>query len=111
MHASFSLLLWTAAKVYKEGAYVDALSVAAIAHTIAKACSDGLLKSCTCNDEDETLPTDTNLVSFEQGCSDNIDYGLEVAESFMNHRFTGIGRNLKQELVQHNYRVAKEVCV
>lgn len=96
--------------VYREGAYVDALSVAAITHTIAKACGAGLLKSCSCDDDAVDFP-ESNEVEYEQGCSDNVDYGLHVAERFLNKRFTSIGRDLKHELAQHNFRAAKEVGV
>ncbi len=98
------------ARVYREGAYVDALSVAAITHTIAKACGAGLLKSCSCDDDAVDLP-ESNEVEYELGCSDNVDYGLHVAQTFLNKRFTSSGRDLKHELAQHNYRAAKEVGV
>ena len=96
--------------MYREGAYVDALSIAAIAHTVAKACGDGLLKSCSCDEDAVDFPS-SNEVEYTQGCSDNVDYGLLVAERFLNKRFTSVGRDLKHELAQHNFRAAKEVCV
>ena len=107
------LLFTHAADVFQESAYVDALSIAAIAHTVAKACSEDLLKSCSCDEDAIDLPSadETNSVQYEEGCSDNADYGLHIAERFLNKRFTSVGRDLKHELAQHNYRAAKEVCV
>lgn len=93
--------------MYKEGAYIDAISIAAIAHTVAKACKQGLLRSCAC-DESSSASDENGSVEY---CSDNTDYGLEVAEKFLNKRHTSVGRDLKHELAQHNYRAAKEVCV
>lgn len=54
---------------------------------------------------------DSNEVEYQQGCSDNVDYGLHVAERFLNKRFTNIGRDLKHELAQHNFHAAKEVGI
>ena len=74
----FPLFLF-AARIYREGAYVDALLFAAIAHTIARACSSNLLHSCSCAEG----PTESGSEE-SQPCSDNVDFGLRVAELFLN---------------------------
>ena len=54
---------------------------------------------------------ENSSVQYETSCSDNTEYGLEVAERFLNKRHTSVGRDLRHELTQHNYRAAKQVCV
>uniref|UniRef100_A0AC34G9A5 Protein Wnt n=1 Tax=Panagrolaimus sp. ES5 TaxID=591445 RepID=A0AC34G9A5_9BILA len=88
----------------KEQAFVYALSAAAIAHQIAKACSKGELDYCKCgvtqsenlifSNHDETvtneLPTHPPSLASEmdenayrwQGCSDNIDYGISASREW-----------------------------
>lgn len=92
---------------------MDAISLAAIAHTVAKACKEGHLRSCSCDNDAVNLPEtdENNSIQYQASCSDNAEYGLQVAERFLNKRHTTVGRDLKHELTQHNYRAAKEVCV
>ena len=88
------------------------LSIAVIAHSVAKACSQKLLKSCSCDGDLVDLPTPgAENIEYEQGCSDNVDYGLHVAEHFLNKRYTVSGKNLKHKLIHHNFRAAKSVSV
>ena len=101
----FPLFFLFAVRTYREGAYVDALSFAAIAHTIARACSSNLLHSCSCAEG----PTESGSEE-SQPCTDNVNFGLRVAELFLNKRFTSSGRTLKHELIEHNFRAANMVC-
>ena len=94
----------------QESAYIHALSVSVIAHTVAKACTQGFLPSCSCDDIPVTVPSDDDSSSVTyMGCSVSIEYGLEVAEAFLSKRYATTGRVLKLELVQHNIRAAKMV--
>lgn len=95
---------------YKEGAFVDALSFTVIAYTVSKACSQGLLEHCDCHtDEDliEELEEQFPDVVFSNGCSDNIEYGIEVAKIFLNERYLSGGHSLRHELIQHNFDAAE----
>lgn len=71
-----------------------ALSLAVIAHTVAKGCEQGVVNS-PCGDPGTT--------------SCHVEYGLLVAETFLNLRSTGSGSGLKQQLAQHNFDAAKNV--
>ncbi|KAL7846311.1 hypothetical protein SRHO_G00212910 [Serrasalmus rhombeus] len=63
----------------RESAFVYALSAAAISHTIARACTTGDLKLCTCG----PIPGDTPEPGYRWGgCADNLHYGLLVGSKF-----------------------------
>lgn len=82
--------------MYKESAYVYALSLAVITHTIAKGCATDLFY-CSCSGKDED-------------CSaDYVAYGLNIAKTFLHKRYTSQGGGLKQQLVEHNYKATETV--
>ena len=89
----------------KEASYVWALSLATIAHTVAKACKDygASLESCSCTEPNQ--PTEGSQIEFV--CSDNFEFGLNFAEDFLTKGFHGIGR--KQELDLHNIKAGRLV--
>ena len=79
---------------------------------MSKACSQGLLEHCDCHtDEDliEELEEQFPDVVFSNGCSDNIEYGIEVAKIFLNERYLSGGHSLRHELIQHNFDAAEAV--
>lgn len=84
------------------------LSLAVIAHTIAKACTEGLLQSCSCDDVEVPLPTEQGT-TFTSGCSDNTDFGLQFGEAFLMKRYRELG--FKERLDHHNIRAGNLVCV
>lgn len=84
--------------MFRESAYVYSISLAAIAHTVAKACSSGVIPDCGCEDG-------------ESGCLENVKNALSVAESFLNKRYVGFGRTLNLELIHYNLVAAKQVSV
>ena len=83
--------------MFRESAYVYSISLAAIAHTVAKACSAGVISQCGCEPG-------------EPGCLDSVNYALHVAETFINKRFgRRQGKTLNIELIHHNLAAAKQV--
>lgn len=82
--------------VYQESAYVYSLSLAVIAHTVAKGCVEPIGLTCSCPEK-------------EGGCPDPVSYGLHIAQTFLNKRYTSRGGGLKQKLVLHNFRAAEIV--
>lgn len=90
-------------EVFKESAYVYALSLAVITHTITKACAQGLLESCPCDEGPTSYDGDIK----QKHCSD--EYALQIAESFLRLRDTKKGKDLKDELFDHNIEAAKHV--
>ena len=82
-----------------------ALSMAVIAHTVTQACALGELESCTCDEGPTTVEEDVTL----KHCSD--EYGIQVAEKFLRLRDSKKGKDLKDELFDHNIKATKNVSV
>lgn len=63
----------------RESAFVYSLSAAAISHTIARACTSGDLRLCTCG----PIPGDALEPGHRWGgCADNLHYGLMLGSKF-----------------------------
>ena len=93
--------------VTKEAAYVHALSLAAIAHSVAKVCALGDATSCSCEGELLDLPQRGSNTVYEMGCSDNVPFGVEFAKQFLQRRYLGIG--FKENIEIHNMNVGANV--
>ena len=89
--------LHSADDAYPESAYVYALSLAVITHTVAKACIEELIHNCTCSSNSDN------------GCADNITHGLMVAQTFLNKHYSSHGGGLKLQVIQHNLQVSQKV--
>ncbi|KAL5282446.1 WNT1 family protein [Megaselia abdita] len=93
----------------RETAFLYAITSAAITHTIARACSEGTIDTCTCDYSHQTRSPKTNLQSVSVsgvrdwewgGCSDNIGFGFKFSRDFVD---TGErGRNLREKMNLHN---------
>uniref|UniRef100_A0A182NBQ3 Protein Wnt n=1 Tax=Anopheles dirus TaxID=7168 RepID=A0A182NBQ3_9DIPT len=68
-------------KVYRETAFVHALTAAAITHAVARACAEGKMTKCQC--ASERKPEATRLAWRWGGCSDNLKHGKRVARNFL----------------------------
>ncbi|XP_049301426.1 protein Wnt-4 [Anopheles funestus] len=68
-------------KVYRETAFVHALTAAAITHAVARACAEGKMTKCQC--ASERKPEATSLAWRWGGCSDNLKHGKRVARNFL----------------------------
>ncbi|XP_052864545.1 protein Wnt-4 [Anopheles cruzii] len=68
-------------KVYRETAFVHALTAAAITHAVARACAEGRMTKCQC--ASERKPEATRLAWRWGGCSDNVKHGKRVARNFL----------------------------
>ncbi|XP_049318554.1 protein Wnt-4 [Bactrocera dorsalis] len=70
-------------KLYKETAFVHALTAAALTHTIARSCAEGRMTKCICG------PRKQNKIGQDfqwGGCNDNLKHGKRVTRSFLNLR-------------------------
>ena len=92
----------------KEAAYVHALSLAAIAHAVAKMCAIGDITSCSCNTDPLELPTGDGEKAYATGCSDNVAFGVNFATQFLHRRHLGVGPS--QNIERHNMRIGAQVC-
>jgi hypothetical protein len=102
----------------KEAAYVHALSLAAIAHSVAKVCAVGDVTSCSCDTERLELPATDSESRYAMGCSDNVGFGLNFAAQFLRLRHSittadslqeGATNAQWREVFLHNLRTAAEV--
>lgn len=103
---SVIIVLYVSFAVTKEAAYVHALSLVAIAHSVAKLCTQGTASSCTCAEEDLTVPERESTV-YQQRCSDNIDFGIQFAKNFLFKRH--LGNTVKTHVEQHNMMIGASV--
>ncbi|GAB0088958.1 Protein Wnt [Sergentomyia squamirostris] len=80
----------------RETAFIYAITSAAVTHSIAKACSEGTIESCTCDYSHQS-----KVPVWEWGgCSDNIGFGIKFAREFVD---TGErGRNFREKMNLHN---------
>ncbi|KAH7645436.1 protein wnt-1-like [Dermatophagoides farinae] len=82
----------------RETAFVYALTSAAVAHSIARACSEGMIETCTCDYRYNRKPSG---IDWEWGgCSDNIDFGYKFARQFVDSAERG--RDLRFVMNLHN---------
>ncbi|XP_026887061.2 protein Wnt-11 [Electrophorus electricus] len=92
----------------RESAFVYALSAAAISHTIARACTTGDLKLCSCGPTPGEIPEPGYRWG---GCADNLHYGLVVGSKFSDSplkmkRKSGLHTNKLMHL--HNSEVGRQ---
>lgn len=92
----------------REAAFVYALSAATISHTIARACTSGDLRLCSCG----PIPAEIPEPGYRWGgCADNLHYGLIMGSKFsdapMKMKRTGSHANKLMHL--HNSEVGRQV--
>jgi wingless-type MMTV integration site family protein 4 len=89
----------------REASFVYALSSAALTYSITSACSEGKLAGCSC---DESKKDRTAAGYRWSGCSDNIAYGMGVAENFLDPRIRMKPHMMLLNL--HNLETGRQVC-
>lgn len=91
----------------RETAFIYAITSAAVTHSIARACSEGSIQSCSC-DYTHQSRTSSAVRDWEWGgCSDNIGYGFKFSREFVD---TGErGRNLREKMNLHNNEAGRTV--
>ncbi|XP_053959773.1 protein Wnt-4 [Anastrepha ludens] len=90
-------------KLYKETAFVHALTAAALTHTIARACAEGRMTKCICG------PRKQNRIDQDfqwGGCNDNLKHGKRVTRSFLNLRDSD--EDEVSEILRHDSEVGIE---
>lgn len=103
---SFSLL--SVPTGTREAAFVYALSAATISHTIARACTSGDLRLCSCG----PIPSEIPEPGYRWGgCADNLHFGLLMGSKFsdapMKMKRSGSHANKLMHL--HNSEVGRQV--
>ncbi|XP_064363427.1 protein Wnt-2 isoform X2 [Dromaius novaehollandiae] len=91
----------------RESAFVHAISSAGVVFAITRACSQGELKSCSC-DPKKTGPAKDNKGHFDWGgCSDNVDYGVRFARAFVDAKERK-GKDARALMNLHNNRAGRK---
>lgn len=70
-------------QVYRETAFVHALTAASLTFSIARACAEGKMTKCRCATERKS--SDKRSQQFKWGgCSDNVKHGKRVTRNFLD---------------------------
>lgn len=76
-------------------------------HSIARACSEGSIQSCSCDYTHQSRASSAVRDWEWGGCSDNIGYGFKFSREFVD---TGErGRNLREKMNLHNNEAGRAV--
>lgn len=101
----------------RETAFIYAITSAAVTHSIARACSEGSIESCTCDYSHQSRSPQTNSMGQVAGvrdwewggCSDNIGFGFKFSREFVD---TGErGRSLREKMNLHNNEAGRIVSI
>lgn len=91
----------------RETAFIYAITSAAVTHSIARACSEGSIQSCSCDYTHQSRAPSVIRDWEWGGCSDNIGYGFKFSREFVD---TGErGRNLREKMNLHNNEAGRAV--
>jgi len=91
----------------RETAFIYAITSAAVTHSIARACSEGSIQSCSCDYTHHSRASSAVQDWEWGGCSDNIGYGFKFSREFVD---TGErGRNLREKMNLHNNEAGRAV--
>lgn len=94
----------------RESAFVYAISSAGVVFAITRACSQGELKSCSCDPKKKGSAKDNRGHFDWGGCSDNIDYGVKFARAFVDAKERK-GKDARALMNLHNNRAGRKVGV
>lgn len=94
----------------RESAFVHAISSAGVVFAITRACSQGELKSCSCDPKKKGSAKDSKGHFDWGGCSDNIDYGIKFARAFVDAK-EWKGKDARALMNLHNNRAGRKVGV
>lgn len=92
----------------RESAFVYALSAATISHTIARACTSGDLRLCSCG----PIPSEIPEPGYRWGgCADNLHYGLIMGSKFSDApmKMKRAGSHANKLMHLHNSEVGRQV--
>lgn len=96
----------------KETAFIYAVLSAGVVHSVTQACSAGNLTDCSC---DMSRYGESDVEGWKWGgCSDNVNYGLWFAKSFVDAPETirhEDSRNIRNLMNLHNNEVGRKVSI
>lgn len=89
---------------------MHAISSAGVVFAITRACSQGELKSCSCDPKKKGSAKDSKGHFDWGGCSDNIDYGIKFARAFVDAKERR-GKDARALMNLHNNRAGRKVGI
>ncbi|XP_063376009.1 protein Wnt-4 [Cydia fagiglandana] len=99
-------------KIYRETAFIHALTAASMTHAVARGCASGDLTRCSCQGNFRK-----NVSEWKRnGCGDDFKYGKRITRNFLDFKHAGndqIAEILKQDVVIGINSIGeqmKEVC-
>lgn len=92
----------------REAAFVYAISSAGVVYALTRACSQGELKNCNCDPNKRGRSQDDRGEFDWGGCSDNINYGIKFAKTFIDARERTV-RDARALMNLHNNRCGRTV--
>nr|CAD7196892.1 unnamed protein product [Timema douglasi] len=93
-------------RVYRETAFLHAISAAAIAYSVSRACADGKLTRCKCAEEKD--PQETRRTWRWGGCGDNVKFGRRFTRNFLQLR--SVGQDTTAAILRYNSEVGIQVA-
>ena len=89
---------------FRETAFIYAITSAAVAHAVARACADGTIYTCTCN---YRLKQPDGVDWEWGGCSDNANFGKKFSRKFVD--VAEKGRDFRYMMNLHNNEAGRRV--
>ncbi|KAI3357706.1 hypothetical protein L3Q82_016114 [Scortum barcoo] len=101
------VLLRSKSMCSREAAFVYAISSAGVVYALTRACSQGELKTCNCDPKQKRGRASDERGEFDWGgCSDNINYGIKFAKTFIDAKERTV-RDARALMNLHNNRCGR----
>lgn len=92
----------------REVAFIYAISSAGVVYTLARACSQGELDSCSCDPTRKGSSRDAKGSFSWGGCSDHVDHAMRFSQAFVDAKERK-ERDARALMNLHNNRAGRKV--
>lgn len=92
----------------REAAFVYAISSAGVVYTLARACSQGELDSCSCDPTKKGSSRDAKGAFDWGGCSDHVDHAMRFSQAFVDAKERK-EKDARALMNLHNNRAGRKV--
>uniref|UniRef100_A0A8C6S5Y0 Protein Wnt n=1 Tax=Neogobius melanostomus TaxID=47308 RepID=A0A8C6S5Y0_9GOBI len=103
-HSLFGRLLLRGSR---EVAFIYSISSAGVVHSVARACSQGALDSCSCDPRKHGTSRDERGAFAWGGCSDPVDHAIRFSRAFVDARERR-ERDARAQMNLHNNRAGRK---
>lgn len=94
----------------REVAFVYAVSSAGVVYTLARACSQGELDSCSCDPSKKGSSRDSRGSFAWGGCSDHVEHAMRFSQTFVDAKERK-ERDARALMNLHNNRAGRKVSL